>query len=141
MQGHRANMRLILTPLVNSLQSLDLALKEYARDQRNLFVRDSCIQRFEYTYELSWKFIKRYLMASEPGETKIEELSFESLIRLASDRGLLKHGWDKWKFYRQARNDTSHTYNEDKALSVLQQLPDFYLDAAHLLKQLSARNE
>jgi hypothetical protein len=42
-------------------------------------------------------------------------MSFATLVRTASERGLLKSGWDKWQIFREARNITSHTYNQAKA--------------------------
>lgn len=108
-------MKLILTQLEKTLASLHEALKEYESNTNNLFIRDSCIQRFEYSYELSWKMLKRHLKLTEPRSSEIEELNFQSLIRLGSDKGLLKHGWDNWKIYREAINITSHAYDEGKA--------------------------
>ena len=54
-------MTLILTPLENAINSLNIAFVEYQKDNSNEFVRDSVIQRFEYTYELCIKMLKRYL--------------------------------------------------------------------------------
>lgn len=54
-------------------------------------------------------------MAAEPITSKVSEMSFQSLIMLGSDRGLLSNSWDKWKVYQEARNKTSHTYNQPKA--------------------------
>ena len=42
-----------LSSLTKALESLDVAL---AKD-KDEFIRDSVIQRFEFTYELSWKFL------------------------------------------------------------------------------------
>lgn len=36
-------------------------LKEAYDSPRNDLQRDACIQRFEFTYELSWKALKKYL--------------------------------------------------------------------------------
>jgi hypothetical protein len=42
--------------------------------------------------------------------------------------------------YRDARNQTSHTYDEEKATDVASVIPGFYKDATYLLKQLRQRN-
>jgi len=41
--------------------SLQESQKELGKDDKNLFVRDSLIQRYEYTIELAWKTLKDYL--------------------------------------------------------------------------------
>ena len=35
-----------------------------------------------------------------------------------------------------ARNTTSHAYNEDKAIAIVEDIPDFLTEAKFLLKQL-----
>ena len=46
-----------------------------------------------------------------------------TLIRTASKGRGKRMGC--WKIYRDARNITSHTYNEDKAVQVCRVIPDF----------------
>lgn len=48
---------LILTHLKKALMTLKEALKQ----PKNNFIRDAVIQRFKYSYELSWKTLKRFL--------------------------------------------------------------------------------
>jgi nucleotidyltransferase substrate binding protein (TIGR01987 family) len=36
-------------------------LKEITRQPYSLIVRDAAIQRFEYSFEIFWKFLKEYL--------------------------------------------------------------------------------
>lgn len=105
----------------------------------NELMRDGVIQRFEYTYELSHKMLRRHLAATEANPETIAALSFPNLIRLGSERGLLLHGWDWWTTYRTARGTTSHTYDAEKARQVFAQVPDFLADARHLLDRLRQR--
>ena len=132
-------MTLDLSSYEKALASLNEALVEYDR-AANPFVKDSCIQRFEYTYELAHKLLKRQLeaMSANPGE--IDQLSFPDLIRQGAERGLLPSGWDAWKLFREARNATSHAYNEKKADEVFARIPAFRDEAAVLLANLKARN-
>lgn len=133
-------MKLNISPLQKALESLYAALQEYHK-QNNDFIRDSCIQRFEYTYELSWKLIKRYLELTEPDSEYIDQLSFSNLIRKANERGLLNSDWTNWKIYREARNNTSHTYNQKTAEDVFAIIPDFYEKALYLYKELLNRQD
>lgn len=128
-------MKLDLTSLAKAIASLEAALTEYARIP-NEFMRDACIQRFEYTYELAWKMLKRHLELSSANPGEIDEMSFQNLIRSGSEKSLLLHGWDVWKNYRQARGTTSHGYDELKAIEVFKQVPEFLIEAKFLLQKL-----
>ena len=125
-----------LSSLEKAVLSLDESVTEYKKNPKNRFVRDANIQRFEYTYELSYKMLKRYLEISEPNAEEIDQMSFPNLIRTASERGLVQNGWDVWKIYRDARNITSHTYNEEKAIQICIIIPQFLDETKHLLFQL-----
>ena len=127
--------KLILTSLENAIASLQDALNEYAKEE-DPYVRDAVIQRFEYTYELSHKLLKRHLEATSANPDEIDTLTFQDLIRLGSERQLLRSGWEKWSLYRKLRGTTSHTYDEAKAQEALKKIPEFYEEAHFLLQQL-----
>lgn len=131
--------KLDVSSLEKAVSSLDKVLKEQQKNPNNEFIRDAAIQRFEYTYELSYKIIKRYLEMSEPNAELIDQMSFPDLIRTASEKGLLLNDWATWKDYRVARNMTSHTYDEKKATEVCTVIPKFFDDAKYLLTKLSER--
>ena len=128
-----------ISSLAKAIASLNEAVTAYHQEQSNNFIRDAAIQRFEYTYELSHKMLKRYLEITEPSAEVIDQLPFPDLIRTASEKGLLSNGWDVWKNYRHARNTTSHTYNEAKAKEVYTEIPKFLNEANHLLNELKKR--
>ncbi|OYV41755.1 MAG: hypothetical protein B7Z81_00525, partial [Acidocella sp. 20-61-6] len=69
-----------LTPLHRALATLDTALAARGQAPADALIRDACIQRFEYSYELTHKFLRRYLETSEPAG--VHQLSFPNLIRL-----------------------------------------------------------
>lgn len=131
--------KLDITPLQKAINFLNAAINEYEHQHANEFIRDAAIQRFEYTYELSHKMLKRYLENTEPNAEQIDTMSFPELIRTASERGLLLNGWDVWVRYRAARNMTSHTYDETKAKQVYIVIPDFFKEAEFLLTKLKER--
>ena len=128
-----------VSSLDKAVRSLSVALTAYEKNKDDLFVRDASIQRFEYTYELCHKMLKRYLEMTEPNAEDIDQMSFSALIRTGSERGLLLNGWDEWNKYRYARNLTSHTYNEAKAIEVCDTIPPFLNNAEYLLKTLKER--
>ena len=50
-----------VTPLARAAHRLAEGLARYERDTTDEQVRDGLIQRFEFTYEVSHKTLKRYL--------------------------------------------------------------------------------
>jgi len=132
---------LILTSFQKALTALDRALTEHARIPDNDFVRDACIQRFELTYELSHKMLKRHLEMTAASPSDIDHMTFQTLIRTGFEQGLLQQSWDHWKTYRTARGTTNHTYDAEKAKDVLAIIPTFYEDALFLYQKLQAHHD
>ena len=89
-------MALDTTSFRNAIAQLARGLDEARAEPGREVVRDGVIQRFEYTYELSHKFLRRFLEETEPTPEDLKALSFPALIRLGSERGLLLNGWDVW---------------------------------------------
>ena len=58
-------MAINTTTLKKALDSLEIGIQETENLATNsefkLIARDGVIQRFEYTFELAWKTLKRYL--------------------------------------------------------------------------------
>ncbi len=125
---------IVLSPLKKALASLNAALQQ----PKDEFVRDAAIQRFEYTYELAWKMLKRHLDESE-GSAAIDPLSRKDLFRLGGERGIIENV-EAWFAYHRARNETSHTYDADKAEQVYATARQFAGDAEKLLLELERRN-
>lgn len=130
------NEKLNLTTLIKATDSFKTAIDEYNKDESNDFVRDSCIQRFEYCYDLTTKMIKRYLSTTSENPSAINEMSFQEIIREAYTKGVLKNSWDKWWEYRDDRNATSHGYDKNKAIEIVKGLRVFYLEIAFFLERL-----
>lgn len=103
-------------------------------------LRNSVIQCFEFTYELSHKMLKRYLEDTAASPEEIDLSTFQNLIRMGSEQGLVRSDWSKWRTYRQARTDSSHTYDQEKAEAVFQVAHDFIHEARHLYLELSVRS-
>jgi nucleotidyltransferase substrate binding protein (TIGR01987 family) len=124
-----------------AVKSLGDALREYAKDNTNTYVRDSCIQRFEYCYDLSTKMIRRFLSNISEVSSQIHAMDFADIIRLGYTRGILKNSWDIWWEYRANRNATSHGYDEKRAIDIVAKLDLFYVEVLFLLDMLTVRND
>lgn len=118
---------IILTPLKKAVASLKRAVAQ----PKNEYTRDAVIQRFEYTYELSWKMLKRYLAE----ETGTKEFNIKNLYREAGRQQLIDDV-EKWFEYHEARNLTSHTYNESTAEETYVVAKNFVEDSERLLHNL-----
>lgn len=132
-------MTLDISTLSSAVDRLAEGLARYELDTTDDQIRDGLIQRFEFTYELCHKMLKRYLMAASPSPDTIEPLPFPELIRMGNEQGLLLSEWKVWRHYRDIRNITSHTYNAAKAREVAEAIPAFLTEAQVLRDRLYAR--
>ena len=128
-----------LSALEKALTSLFEVIKVYNDDKTNLITRDSMIQRFEYTYSLAVKMIKRYFSNGAFIFENIDSMTFNEMIRQANKMGLLSSNLEKWDNYRQKRNLTSHTYDEKIAVEVVEIIEDFAQEAQYLLDKLKEK--
>ena len=132
-------MTLDFSSYEKALTSLQRVLERSRTVPDDEDIRDACIQRFEYTYELAFKMLKRQLEQELPSSEELDRLPFKELIRVGAERGLIAAP-QRWFDYRDKRNITSHTYDEEKAREVFNVLTDFATDAADLLTRLKSRH-
>jgi nucleotidyltransferase substrate binding protein (TIGR01987 family) len=92
-----------------ALVRLHEALDENETDM----VRDALIQRFEFTYELGWKSMFYWLRAQKENVKEV----VRQVIQAAFRAGLISDA-DLWEKIKDYRDETSHTYNENKAIEV-----------------------
>jgi nucleotidyltransferase substrate binding protein (TIGR01987 family) len=135
-------MPLDLSSYEKAITSLETALTAYSVSQQpqgsteRELMRDGVIQRFEYTFELAWKLLKRYL--EEYGLERVDSLTNRDLFRVGHEQGLLRDA-EAWLSYLKSRNLISHTYNPAVAETVYESAKAFLGDARYLLEQLRAR--
>ena len=111
---------------LSSLLELVVKLSDGSSD---VIVRDAMVQRFEYTTEAFWKYLKHYLqtehnlLANSPREVMrmglqaklYDEETSKELLQMLDDRNL-----------------TSHTYIEELATSIATRIPNY----AHRIKSV-----
>ena len=132
-------MDIITEPLEKALTTLKEAWTEYNKDTSNTFVRDSVIQRFEYTFELSHKLLRRVLSEAEPNRAEISEMFFNDIIRLGCKRGLLLNDLETWDKYRKLRNLTSHKYDEFNTDHIILIIPVFIEEIEYELEKIKEK--
>ena len=120
-------------------RSDDVELMKGLDDVVQAAIKSGVIQHFEFTYELCWKFMKRWLeMNVSP--TAVDGVTRRELFRYAAENRLIDNV-DAWMRHHDARNKTSHTYDPDVAESVYLAAHRFVPDAVRLLAALKARND
>ena len=109
-----------------------VALKKALDQPKDEFVRDSAIQRFEFSFDLAWKTIK----------TTLEEdhgvicNSPKECFRQAYQQKIIEYD-DYWLEITDLRNKTTHTYSEQTAEEIYHQLPKVLEELSDLAKKLS----
>lgn len=102
-------------------------------------IKAGVIQNFEFTYELCWKHMKRWLeMNISPG--LMEGVTRKQLFRYAAENFLIKD-FDAWMLYHELRNKTAHTYDSEVANEIFNNTGMFLKDAEEFLKALEVRND
>lgn len=136
-------MPLDLSPLDRALSQLatfyDLSLQPQERAVMSDALRMAAIQAFEYSYELSVKMLRRFLEMTEPTPASLDDATFQGLIRLGSERGLLTSDLPVWIEFRRQRGGTSHAYDAAKAAQVHAAIPAFLAEASALQAELHRR--
>lgn len=125
-----------ITSLENAVKRLGEILIRYQSDVSDDGIRDSVIQRFEFTYSIALKTLRKYFIERAFIVDDVEHMSFNDMIRTANNLDLLKSNLEIWTNYRNMRNLTSHTYNEEIALKVVSIIPAFYEEILYLVDKL-----
>jgi nucleotidyltransferase substrate binding protein (TIGR01987 family) len=105
-------------------------LEEALAKPEDPIVRDACIQRFEFTFEMAWKAIQAYALAEG-----VECTSPRDCFRAGFRLGLIDRD-AQWMAMVEDRNRTSHTYDEDSAKAIYGCLEGYVQLLKRLLKSL-----
>lgn len=122
-----------VTPFEKAINALERGILRSSSAPGDEELRDAVIQRFEFTMDLAWKLLQRYL--KNAGISDYEIRTKRDLFREAARIGLIEDP-EKWFAYYEARNATSHTYNQEIAEQVHQTALRFFPAAQSLLQSL-----
>jgi nucleotidyltransferase substrate binding protein (TIGR01987 family) len=117
------------SPRIQAFEHALQRLMEALAKPEDSIVRDACIQRFEFTFEMAWKAIQESALA-EGVECSSPRESFRVAFRLD-----LVGRDPRWMAMVEDRNRTSHTYDEEVAQTIYRVLPEY----AELLRRLLAK--
>lgn len=109
-------MKSVTSEFFNAIDQLEKAIQQ----RKDEFIRDSVIQRFEFSVELAWKTAKKIMGTSTSAP--------KDVIREMAQTGYIQN-IDLWLKSIDMRNLSSHTYKENLAEEV-------YNFAVHFLPEL-----
>lgn len=105
-----------------ALGRLQEALTAVDREPGNHLYEMATIQAFEFSIELGWKLLKDYLKFQGVKEAMLPR----DVIRQAFQAQLVTNG-QAWIDMLEARNKTSHTYDDAQAAVIVRRIrQDFY---------------
>lgn len=139
--------KLDLSALKNAVTSLENALGVAADEawlgRQSTAMRETIIagviQNFEFVYELSVKMMRRQIEMESDFPEEVDNANYRDLVRTAGEKGLVEDV-EAWFGYRELRNESSHTYDHEKAQKVYGSTMKFITDAKKLLAVLEKRN-
>jgi len=116
-----------IEPMLMAHQSFLDAMGQVTND----LARDGAIQRFEYTFELAWKTMKRLLRA------KGSEVNHpRDVFREAAAEGYINDP-KPWFIFLEKRNKSTHIYKREVAEEVFSVLPDFTIAMRDFLARIN----
>ena len=116
------------------LASLLELVPQYLESKENIILRDAMIQRFEYSTEAFWKFLKAYLLT----EHNLSANSPRDVIRTGLKAKLFSEEISKELLQMlDDRNLTIHTYVEELAETIAGRIPDYSKNMKEVMTQFS----
>ena len=125
-----------LSVLKNSLATLKECyqdLNSQNDEKMKIYIKDSCIQRFEYTYEAAKKIMNKFL--KKEYDKKDSDLTINNIFREMYGLGLIEN-FENWVDYRQKRNLTSYEYDINLTYPIIDIIPGFINDTEFLINKL-----
>jgi len=120
---------------LKSFEKALLQLGDALEESESPIVRDACLQRFEFSYELLWKTLKVFL----------EDIHG---VRAVSPRQVFKEAFalsiigEEVTFVEmiESRNTLSHTYNEEQAAKIYVKCGGYLKAMKNVLAQLNKQS-
>ena len=112
-----------------AFEQLGDIVRTVQRRELSRLEKQGAIHTFEFTYELGWNLLRDYLRWQGTADL----IGSRDTIREAFSVGLIEDG-ETWMQMLQDRNRTTHTYNEETAEAILQNITSHYHGLLHSLQ-------
>lgn len=103
-------------------------LKEALKEKESPLSIDGTIQRFEFTFEMAWKVLKKFLYYDG-----IDTKSVRECIKKAYQTDYIDNE-EVWLSILEDRNLTSHIYNENQAKTIYDRIISKYIKEFEILE-------
>jgi nucleotidyltransferase substrate binding protein (TIGR01987 family) len=134
-------VKLSIKPLVDSNNALTKTLATFEKYKENeeleSVIKAALVQNFEVTFELSWKYLYKWLVANRSIERSVSK---KQILRYGAEYGLLEN-LKNWFEFLELRNLSSHTYDEELISSSFDKIVQFNLECQKFLNVLEGANE
>lgn len=109
-----------LKQVIDRFATVDVEQQDYE------IIRDSMIQRFEFTIDIFWKYLKYYLAIKH--NVVPEFSSPRAIFKAAEEVGIIpKELIVQFYLMLSDRNQSSHTYDNDLAQEIAEKIPNYWL--------------
>ena len=132
-------MELYIASLERAIDRLDEGLRRYLLDPGDLLVRDGLIQRFEFSFDLAHKALRRCLTLATTDAKAVEAMEMSELIDLAHAQGVVPGDWPLWRVWHDLRAHTGHLDDEPMGPDVVAAIPRFLDELRYLQGRLAGR--
>lgn len=121
-------MKEVLSDKVDNFSTALKKLEEAFAESGYSLCLDGTIKRFEFTFEMAWKALRKFLLYEGAECTSVRDC-----IKKAYQSGFIKEE-DRWLNILKDRNVTSHIYDEKEAEDIYQRIKDVYFAEFKKLK-------
>lgn len=125
--------------LQNAIEIYDMRKKNLASENEMKVLEAGVIQNFEFTYELCWKLIKRWLKENVSPDCA-DGITRRELFRLAFENKLINNVED-WMQFHNAINFSSHIYDKVISDEILEYCFKFLPYAKELYENLERHHD
>ncbi|MDR0935375.1 MAG: nucleotidyltransferase substrate binding protein [Oscillospiraceae bacterium] len=132
-----------LQPLADSIAALKRFIEYYrSKDETSPDIevetaQTAVIKAFEFTYEISWKFMRKWIEVNFSAN-EVDGITRKELFRISAENRLIDSA-EQWFLFNKARNMTSHTYNERTVEYIMELSETLLTSAENLLERLTER--
>lgn len=113
-------------------------LEDILHEPYSVIIRDAAIQRFEYTFEAVWKFLKEYLREKEGILCNSPKACFREVFGLGF---LTEEATAAFLEMTDRRNETAHTYKEEVAELIYHKLGGYLSLLQNLMRRFEEEND
>lgn len=105
-----------------ALARLTDAVQQYEDEGLNELEQQGLIQGFEFTFDLAWKSLQDFLRQEGFDDVNSNP---NAVITKSLEEGYIKNE-EGWKNLKKSRDLASHTYNEETAIDIIENIIELY---------------